>query len=74
MHPPRRNTTSDPQGIADRLVEWLVAHCPFSTLAVLTVIVISPLTGPVPRPEIVASIVVAADLSLAIVRRLARAG
>lgn len=71
MHPPRREKTprSPTPSTADRLVDWLLGHCPFSTLAILTVLVISPLTGPVPNPALVAVPVVVADLALLLMRR-----
>ena len=71
MHPPRLNRIpqNPPSGVADRLVEWLVRHCPFSTLTVLFLLVLSPLTGPVPNPPLVAVSVVIADLALYAMRR-----
>lgn len=71
MHPPRlkRIPRNPPTGVADRLVDWLVSYCPFSTLAVLSLLVLSPLTGPVPEPAFVAIAVVIADLALFAMRR-----
>lgn len=70
MHPPRRNRTSDPQGIADRLVDWLLSHCPFCTLLVLSLIVIGPTLGPIPEPLVVVVAVVFADIAFGIMRRM----
>ena len=69
MHPPRRNRTTDPQGVADRLVDWLLTHCPFTTLTVLTVIVVGPTVGPLPDPLLVAIPVVVADVAFTVMRR-----
>ncbi len=69
MHPPRRNRTTDPQGVADRLVDWLLTHCPFTTLTVLTVIVVGPTVGPLPDPLLVAIPVVVADVAFTLMRR-----
>jgi hypothetical protein len=70
MHPPRRKRTSNPRGIADRLVDWLLSHCPFSTLAVLSLLVVGPTLGPIPNPLVIAVPVVLADLAFMVMRRL----
>jgi hypothetical protein len=70
MHPPRRKRTSDPRGVADRLVDWLLSHCPFSTLAVLSLLVVGPTLGPIPNPLLIAVPVVLADLAFMVMRRL----
>jgi hypothetical protein len=53
MHPPRRKrTTSIPNertGVADRLTDWLLRHCPFTSLTVLTLLVIGSAVSPTPR-------------------------
>lgn len=72
MHPPRRQSATERQGIADRLTDWLLTHCPFSTLAVLTAIVLAPAVGPLPQPALVAVPVVLADVVLNLSRRLLR--
>jgi hypothetical protein len=69
MHPPRRKRTTEPQGVVDRLVDWLLTRCPFSTLAVLSAAVVSPIIGPLPDPLLVAIPVVLADLALHAMRR-----
>lgn len=69
MHPPRRKRTTEPQTSADRLVDWLLTHCPFTTLTVLTVLVIGPAVGPVPDPLLVAIPVVIADIAFIAMRR-----
>jgi hypothetical protein len=71
MHPPRRKRTSDPHGISDRLVDWLLSHCPFCTLTVLSLIVVGPTLGPIPQPLFIALPVVLADGAFVILRRIA---
>lgn len=71
MHPPRRKRATEPQSSADRLVDWLLTHCPFTTLTVLTVLVIGPAVGPVPDPMFVAVPVVVADIAFIAIRRWA---
>jgi hypothetical protein len=73
MHPPRPRPkrTSDPRGHADRLVDWLLSHCPFCTLGVLTLIVLGPTLGPISDPMFIAVPIVVADVAFVIMRRLA---
>jgi hypothetical protein len=71
MHPPRPKRTSDPRGRADRLVDWLLSHCPFCTLAVLLLIVVGPTLGPMPDPLTVAIPIVVADAAFLLMRRIA---
>lgn len=70
MHPPRPNRTIESQGPADRLVDWLLSHCPFSTLAVLSVIVLGPTLGPIADPLLIAVPIVIADIAFLVMRRL----
>jgi hypothetical protein len=72
MHPPRRERTTESQGIIDQAVDWLLTHCPFSTLAVLSILVVSPIAGPLPEPLYLAIPVVMADLGLKLIRRARR--
>jgi hypothetical protein len=71
MHPPRPKGTSEPQGRADRLVDWLLSHCPFCTLAVLSLIVVGPMLGPIADPVFVAVPIVLADAAFLVMRRIA---
>ncbi|HEY4303390.1 MAG TPA: hypothetical protein VGM82_02910 [Gemmatimonadaceae bacterium] len=71
MHPPRPKRTSDPKGIADRLVDWLLSHCPFCTLGVLSLIVLAPTLGPIGDPLVIAVPIVVADIAFLVVRRIA---
>jgi hypothetical protein len=70
MHPPRPKRTSAPQGRADRLVDWLLSHCPFSTLAVLSLIVLAPTLGPIADPLLIAIPIVIADIAFVVMRRI----
>lgn len=70
MHPPRLKRTSEPQGRADRLVDWLLSHCPFCTLAVLSLIVLGPTLGPIANPAVIAVPVVVADIAFLVMRRM----
>jgi hypothetical protein len=58
-------------GFADRLTDWLLTHCPFTALTVLTLLVVGyNLT--IVRPVLVLVPVVCADIALNVVRRLRR--
>lgn len=70
MHPPRRKRTSEAQGRADRLVDWLLSHCPFCTLAILLMIVVGPTIGPIADPMVIAVPIVIADAAFLVMRRL----
>ena len=70
MHPPRPKRTTEPQGRADRLVDWLLSHCPFCTLAILVMIVVGPTIGPIADPMVVAIPIVVADAAFLVMRRL----
>jgi hypothetical protein len=71
MHPPRRNTASDRAGFADHITDWLLTHCPFTALTLLTLVVIAPALR-VPRPIAILGSVICADLVLNLVRRARR--
>jgi len=51
MHPPRRNGAPErlSSRTADRLTDWLLTHCPLSTLTLLTLLVVGSALGGVPR-------------------------
>lgn len=71
MHPPRRNTAIERAGFADRLTDWLLTHCPFTALTLLTLLVVGyNLT--VPRPVLILAPVVFADIVVNVVRRVRR--
>ena len=73
MHPLRpnyvtRRVLSRPgAGPIDRLTDWLLTRCPFTTLATLTMIVAGSSIN-VPRPAMVFIPVILADLTINLVR------
>jgi hypothetical protein len=74
MHPPRRKRITEESGLVDRLVDRLLGRCPFSTLTVLTLVVVSPSVGPIPEPLYLAVPVVMADLVVNLLSSRARSG
>lgn len=52
----------------DRLAEWLLANCPFSTLTILALLVIGFAVS-IPRVPLIVAVVVAADALLNLARR-----
>lgn len=71
MHPPRLDGIKEGLALADRLAEWLLSHCPMTTLTLLTMLVGS--TIGVPRPWQIFAAVVVADVAINVVRRRRRA-
>jgi hypothetical protein len=71
MHPPRPKKATEHVGFADRLTDWLLTHCPFSALTLLTLLVVG-LSLTVPRPTLILAPMVGADLVLNLVRRARR--
>jgi hypothetical protein len=71
MHPPRPKKAIAHVGFADRLTDWLLTHCPFSALTLLTLVVVG-LSLAVPRPALILAPMVGADLVLNLVRRARR--
>jgi hypothetical protein len=71
MHPLRRNSISEHPKLADRLADWLLTYCPFSTLTLLTLLVVGS-TLSLSRPYLVLAPAVVADLALNAVRRVRR--
>ena len=45
MHPPRPNGATERPKTADRLTDWLLTHCPLSSLTLLTMLVVSSAFG-----------------------------
>lgn len=68
MHPPRRNKATFQVNLADRVAEWLLAHCPFLTVTILMLLVVGPTFG-VSRPIVVLAGAVVADVVLSVIRR-----
>ncbi len=71
MHPPRPSRVSEYALLADDLAEWLLAHCPLSTLTVLTLLVIGS-TIPVTQPLTIILIAALGDLTISLMRRIRR--
>jgi hypothetical protein len=71
MHPPRPKKAIEHVGFADRLTDWLLTHCPFSALTLLTLLVVG-LSLTVPRPALILAPMIGADLVLNLVRRVRR--
>ena len=71
MHPPRRNGATERPKTADRLADWLLSHCPLTTLTLLTMLVGSTLG--IPRPWQVFVVVTTADVAFNVIRWRRRA-
>lgn len=56
--------------MADRLAEWLLSHCPMTTLTLLTMLVGSAIG--IPRPWQIFAAVVIADVAINVIRRRRR--
>jgi hypothetical protein len=66
MHPPRPKRVLQGPQFVDQLAEWLLAHCPFTALALLILVVAGPAV-PVGRPLVFVAIVGSADVAVNIV-------
>jgi hypothetical protein len=62
---------SEPTSNIDRLAEWLLSNCPFSTLTILALLVLG-FAFDIPRPAIIVASVVTADVLLNLARRYRR--
>jgi hypothetical protein len=69
MHAPRPKRVIERAGFADRLTDWLLTHCPFTALTLLTLLVVG-LSLSVPRPVLILVPMVGADIVLNAVRRM----
>ena len=68
MHPAHQNGAINRLSPTDRLTEWLLTHCPISTLAILTMLVMGATLGVYwPWPVIVTAVTF--DLGLHYLRR-----
>ena len=68
MHPAHQNGATHRLSAADRLTEWLLTHCPMSTLAILTMLVMGATLGLYwPWPVIVTAVTF--DVAINLVRR-----
>jgi hypothetical protein len=66
MHRPRRNGAPELAKLADRLADWLLAHCPLSTVTLLTLLVGAPLG--IPRPWRIVVLIAMIDAALNAIR------
>jgi hypothetical protein len=71
MHPPRPSRFAEYSRLADDLAEWLLAHCPLSTLTVLTLLVIGS-TVFVTQPLAIIVIAALGDMTITLMRRIRR--
>jgi hypothetical protein len=71
MHPPRPKRAIERVGFADRLTDWLLTHCPFTALTLLTLLVVGYNLA-VPRPVLILAPVICADVVLNVARRVRR--
>jgi len=71
MHPPRPSRVAEYALLADDLAEWLLAHCPLSTLTVLTLLVIGSAIL-VTQPLAIVLIAALGDLTISLMRRICR--
>ena len=71
MHPPRPSRVAEYALLADDLAEWLLAHCPLSTLTVLTLLVIGS-TVTITQPVAIILIAALGDLTISLMRRIRR--
>jgi hypothetical protein len=71
MHPPRPSRVAEYALLADDLAEWLLAHCPLSTLTILTLLVIGS-TIPITQPLAIIVIAALGDLTISLMRRIRR--
>ena len=71
MHPPRPSRFVEYSRLADDLTEWLLAHCPLSTLTILTLLVIGS-TVTITQPLAIILIAALGDLTVTLMRRIRR--
>jgi hypothetical protein len=71
MHPPRPSRVAEYALLADDLAEWLLAHCPLSTLTILTLLVIGS-TITITQPVAIIVIAALGDLMISLMRRIRR--
>ena len=71
MHPPRPSRVAEYALLADDLTEWLLAHCPLSTLTILTLLVIGS-TVTITQPLAIILIAALGDLTISLMRRIRR--
>jgi len=72
MHPPRPNGAAERPNTADRLADWLLSHCPLTTLTLLTMLVGSAVLD-ISRPWQVLAVTATVDVGINLVRWRRRA-
>ena len=71
MQPMRRQRVAQQLGFGDQFAEWLIHKCPFTTLTLLSLIVIASAIT-VERPWLLIAVTALADLALSVLRRSRR--
>lgn len=71
MQPVRRKRVAQHLGLGDQFAEWLIRHCPFTTLTLLSLVVIASAVT-FDRPWILVSFAALSDVALGLTRRLRR--
>ena len=71
MQPMRRQRVAQQLGFGDQFAEWLIHKCPFTTLTLLSLIVVAS-AFTVERPWLLLAVTAVADLTLSVVRRSRR--
>lgn len=71
MHASSRMHRYEPTSNVDRLAEWLLSNCPFSTLTILALLVLG-FAFNIPWPAMIVATVVGADVLLNLARRFRR--
>ncbi len=67
-HPhPQAFEFESPAGLVDMIAEWLLTHCPFTTLTVLSTLVIGSIIT-IPQPVTIAIVVPLADVLFNLIR------
>lgn len=72
MHRPRPSSLTESAAPGDQVADWLLIHCPFSTLALLTLVLVGSAL-PFSRPFVILLLAMIADVLLSFVRRGRRA-
>lgn len=72
MHRPRPSSLAESAALGDQLADWLLLHCPFSTLALLTLVVLGSALQ-IGQPLAILLVAAIADVCLTLVRRVRRA-
>ena len=71
MHRPRPSSATESAALGEQLADWLLVHCPFSTLALLTLVVLGSALR-YSQPFVIVLLAMLADVLLIFVRRARR--